>query len=266
LSTWTPPGPCENGQAADGTTYNPDAGSFPSTPPCLAGEAVQIVDQVRQSEGGGPLGSGGVTDWTGAFQASHVDLVDTDLGLLAVVTDPAGLMAPSAGIVALPPFSSDGVSATPTYVVSVAFMQHIATVIGMSYESMMTKGVALIHVTGTPGGQPVFNMYNLPEGSIDPGWYGGNVYLEYLDPDSADPPYVYYLSSNLDGVLAYNSADVPATSSAGLVVVVQPAALLYPPDAGTYETAYTVNASGEDSFAVFGGQPNVVVDVSIPSD
>ncbi len=269
LSTSTPPGDCANGEAADGTSYLPDAGAFPFVPPCLAGDTVEIIDQVRQADGYGPLGSGS-TAWQGTYSAVHIDLVNTTLGLLGSVTDPSGLLAPSASVIALPTFASSGVAATPIPVVSTAFMQHIAQVIGISYASMMSQGVALIHIVEADGVTPaaeqeLFWMHNIPEGTLTPGFYQ-NAYLTKLASNGPrdGPPYTFYLSADLNGVMAYSN-DAVATSSSGLVVIVAPPALLFPnSDGSNDEMVYTVNESGEDAFIVFGVQPGAVVDVFLP--
>jgi hypothetical protein len=267
LSTWTPPGGCTSGQAADGTAYDLDGGSYPFVPPCFEGTTVSVIDQIRQTQGHGPLGSGGVAA-DGTYAAPHINLVNTTLGLIGSVTDPSGLLAPSAGIVALPPFSASGTAGAPIPVVSVAFMQHIASVIHMPYATMMSQGVALIHIVQASDGQTpaageeLYWWQKMLLGELTGGFFP-NTYLTkmpFSDPMNS-APYTYYLSADTNAALPYSNGNI-VTSASGLAVIVGPRPLIYTTvDAGPqYEMAYTASTAW-GSFITFAPQPGAVVDV-----
>ena len=226
------------------------------------------VDQIREAHDAGPLGSG-ETMWPGTYAVPEIDLVNTSLGLLGAVTDPSGLSAPSVGIVALPPFVPSGTSSTPIFVLTTAFMEHVASVIGMPFATMMSQGVALIHVVESDGvtpanNQQLFWLHGIPVGTLQPGFYPSASLTELpFSATMTSAPYVYYLSSDLNGVIFDNNGAV-STSSSGLVVVVGPPPLLSTASGSQYEMAYTSEESGEGTFVVFGVQPNAVVDVLLP--
>lgn len=142
----------------------------------------------------------------------------------------------------------------------------------MTYDSMMSQGVAIIHIVAGDGMTPVegrqlFAQWDTPEPSTQ-NMFSQNTFLTVLasttETNATEPPYAYYMSADLGGVMNYSNGDV-STSASGVVVIIGPPPLLYTSNGNTYETAYTVSTDW-GTMAVFGGQPGSVVDVFLPDE